>query len=647
MLSYDQWYVDGGRFVAGRVLELWRSKVAQVRSRGFDGLRVTGNTSWLDPSQWSDFMSYEGLLYGSVGALPIVAVCSYGLDRCGAGGLLELHDSHQTVMVRRSGSWEVKVSGRYKSAEWKALFDGVSEALFVVDQNGLIVGANDRGADLAGEPIPVGGGMSAHDLIRRLHLEPLDQTHEASTALEAMFVDGSRNGQIWRGSREGREVFLRLRPRPINDETGCIRYLLLASDVTELMQSQRSAAIAAQAEREARLQADARASDFRELLKAVELERDMWRCVFNAMPVGVAVFDETGAVLESNQAIHDISGLAAPPGSVPVVPGLQYPDGGAMAYNDLPERAILRGEGIKGFAALVDTPARGPVDVLVSGGALGVQRPQKYYEVHLDITEMRKLERMKDEFLLVVSHELRNPLQIIGGLLQLLQLKLAPAARERVSGNLATLSNQIYLLTSIVEDILTAYRIGSGRLTVHPSEVELNAIVRQAVASYSASATHRVTHLQDGVQPVLARADRQRVVQILHNLLSNAVKYTPDGKHIWVTVERRNGDALVKVEDEGIGIPPEQLERVFEGFHRAHEFSEWKSGGVGLGLYISRHLARKHGGDLWAQNRPGGGTAMVLRIPLAAKSAPATGAAASCCSSKGRAADALPGHEVP
>jgi signal transduction histidine kinase len=116
--------------------------------------------------------------------------------------------------------------------------------------------------------------------------------------------------------------------------------------------------------------------------------------------------------------------------------------------------------------------------------------------------------------------------------------------------------------------------------------------------------------------PVEVMADPQRLGQAISNLLTNATKYTPAGKTIRVRLAKPNGAVVLKVEDEGVGIPPEDLERIFDGFYRTPDVTKWQPGSVGLGLYISRGLVRRMGGDLWAENRPGGGTVMCLKMPL-------------------------------
>ncbi|MHB8757854.1 MAG: sensor histidine kinase, partial [Bacillota bacterium] len=108
----------------------------------------------------------------------------------------------------------------------------------------------------------------------------------------------------------------------------------------------------------------------------------------------------------------------------------------------------------------------------------------------------------------------------------------------------------------------------------------------------------------------------RRLIEVLTNLMSNAIKYTRPGGHIWVKAAVDGENVVARVEDDGIGIPEDQLDQVFEGFHRARNLTEHDPGGLGLGLFISRDISRRHGGDLWAANREGGGTVMNLKLPL-------------------------------
>jgi len=217
----------------------------------------------------------------------------------------------------------------------------------------------------------------------------------------------------------------------------------------------------------------------------------------------------------------------------------------------------------------------------------------------------------------VISHEIRNTLQVIKGLVQLLDLRLSGENRLVVGKYVQSLNHQVNHLTALADDILTAYRLGTGKMAIQVGDMCLVDSLYEAVTPYlRADGSHSLITDFSIPDDLRVRADPQRAMQIVANLLSNAAKYTPVGKRIWVRAHSEADFVKVIVEDEGIGIPSDQLEKVFDGFVRAHNVTEWKSGGIGLGLYISRNLARRMGGDLWAESRPEGGTTMTLRLPL-------------------------------
>ncbi len=253
-----------------------------------------------------------------------------------------------------------------------------------------------------------------------------------------------------------------------------------------------------------------------------------------------------------------------------------------------------------------------------------------------DVTDLRRLERAKDEFLQVLAHELRNPLAAAYGLVGISRLRLGRETRVRIGEYLRLAEAEMERLNGLINEIIAGYRVSSGRLPLDLGPTDLVGVIAEAAAPYQ--------HLAHGVKVVVEElpsgglsvlGDAKRLVEVLSNLLSNAAKYSPPGS----TVRIRTGDpvgvgggeaprsappapdgkkpcVVLRVEDEGIGIPPDQLEKVFEGFYRASNVTNGQPSGLGLGLYVSRDIVRRHGGDLWAENRPGGGAALCLKLPL-------------------------------
>ncbi|RKG67389.1 GAF domain-containing protein [Corallococcus sp. CA054B] len=224
----------------------------------------------------------------------------------------------------------------------------------------------------------------------------------------------------------------------------------------------------------------------------------------------------------------------------------------------------------------------------------------------------------RDEFVAVATHELRTPLSALHLQLSSLQRtvdKLASDESERLAQGLSGALRQADRLARLVAHLFDVARLGTGQMALELGAVELSSLVHALVARMEeALATAGCVAVVHADQPVVALADRPRVEQVLMNLLTNAMKYAP-GLPVELYVERDGEQAIIAVRDWGPGIPPEARERIFERF--ARNSGEHARASLGLGLYISRQLARAHGGDLFVEAPPEGGpgSRFVLRLP--------------------------------
>ena len=235
---------------------------------------------------------------------------------------------------------------------------------------------------------------------------------------------------------------------------------------------------------------------------------------------------------------------------------------------------------------------------------------------HLYI-EARDANRMKDEFLAVLSHELRTPLNAIVGYSRLLRGGILTG--EKAARGLETLERNASSLTRIVEDVLEVSRIITGKIRLDVQPVELSLVVHNAIATVQPAADAKGVRLQTiidtRVSPVAG--DPDRLQQVIWNLLSNAVKFTPRGGRVQVRIERINSHVEIVVSDTGIGIKPEFLPHVFERFHQAEAGTTRKTGGLGLGLAIVRHIVELHGGTVEASSSgDGGGATFRIALPV-------------------------------
>src|SRR5688572_12435532 len=229
--------------------------------------------------------------------------------------------------------------------------------------------------------------------------------------------------------------------------------------------------------------------------------------------------------------------------------------------------------------------------------------------------EAQTANRMKDEFLAVLSHELRTPLNAIVGYARLLRGNILSG--DKAARGLETLERNATLLTQIVEDVLDVSRIVSGKIRLDVQPVELPVIVDNAVATIQPAAEAKGVRVQSVVDPGVGpvSGDPGRLQQVIWNLVSNAVKFTPKKGRVQVRLERVNSHVEIVVSDTGIGIGPDFLPHVFERFRQADAGTTRKTGGLGLGLAIVRHIVEMHGGTVDASS-PGEGQGATFRVRL-------------------------------
>lgn len=237
-----------------------------------------------------------------------------------------------------------------------------------------------------------------------------------------------------------------------------------------------------------------------------------------------------------------------------------------------------------------------------------------------DVTEVRNLERMRSNFFSTVSQELRSPLaSILGFTRTLLEDREEFFDSEVRHEFLSIVEHECNRINRLVTDILHVSRIDEGRaLELHPKRVDLAELIDRVVAaqrSYATTHSFRID-LAPEVTSTPIVADEDKVDQILTNLLSNAIKYSPQGGDITISGQLGEGRVEVCISDEGIGIPSDQIRRVFERFHRVETTDQRRTAGTGIGLYIVKHLVEAHGGNIWVESEPGQGSHFYFTLPL-------------------------------
>jgi two-component system phosphate regulon sensor histidine kinase PhoR len=248
---------------------------------------------------------------------------------------------------------------------------------------------------------------------------------------------------------------------------------------------------------------------------------------------------------------------------------------------------------------------------------IAVRSPAGVVYTFRDLTSERSLEEAKSDFIATVSHELRTPLTAVLGAAQTLLRRDVEFTPERQTQLLEIIAAQAARLSKVTDEVLLASSLDRGEVRLDRSLLDVGEIVSETVDTM----LHRVPETGSLVlqsSPVgKAYGDRDRVQQVLVNLIDNAFKYSPGGGAVVVSTARRPGRVRVSVADEGPGVPPVEQTRIFEKFYRVDPRLTRSTGGTGLGLYISRELVKRMGGEIGVESKAGTGSTFFFDLPAA------------------------------
>lgn len=341
-------------------------------------------------------------------------------------------------------------------------------------------------------------------------------------------------------------------------------------------------------------------------LDQLEGERARLRTILDTMVEGVILCSPDGDILLSNQSFLEMFGWSRSPHGKRLVEITRVPEVVELSQRILREREPDTVEfelGRKTIqATFVPLPAKG-----MSG----------YLAVFHDITELRRADQVRRDFVANVSHELRTPLASITGYAESL-LEGAMSDPEVAQSFLGGITRNADRLSRLIEDLLDLARIESGRYVLHPEWVDVGDAVDHGVSLVEKVNSRQHPFHNDVPAGLTVWADPKALSQILVNLIENAAKYTPPGTEIRTTAETTYDSVTIRIRDLGPGIPPQDLSRIFERFYRGDK-SRNAAGepGTGLGLAICKHLATEMGGSIHAESS-GRGTTISIRLPCLA-----------------------------
>lgn len=239
----------------------------------------------------------------------------------------------------------------------------------------------------------------------------------------------------------------------------------------------------------------------------------------------------------------------------------------------------------------------------------------KWYGTNTDITDQKELERQKDNFLAVASHELKTPVTSIKAYAQVLEMMLNRAGDTKNAVLMSKMDSQINRLTSLIGDLLDVTKINSGRLEFDNVPFDFNQMMSEIIEDMQlTSGKHQIKHQLSFKRMVTG--DRERIAQVVINLITNAIKYSPNANRIIIYTEDHDTEVQLCVQDFGIGLTRDKMDRVFEQFYRVSGTKEHTFPGLGLGLYISSEIIKQLGGKIWVNSVIEKGSTFCFSIPL-------------------------------
>ena len=345
------------------------------------------------------------------------------------------------------------------------------------------------------------------------------------------------------------------------------------------------------------------ASVLHSTLEAVEDERNKLDTLFLHMTDGVVAYDRDGALIHCNPAASELLERSADECVYADLfePLCPFEKVMAMQRSDFVASELTVGERtVELYFAPFSDEERGGVLVVLH-----------------DVTQQRKAEERRREFVANVSHELRTPLTNIRSYAETIRDAGDELPRELENSFLDIVINESDRMTHIVQDLLTLSRLDSGRSEMNMARFDFGAAIDSVLRSIELEARrhgHELTHDYHDLPMIMG--DRGRIEQVMLNVLGNAVKYTPDGGHIRVTAGTVGERVWMEVADDGIGIPKADRSRIFERFYRVDKARSRESGGTGLGLSIATEIVQRHNGTLSLVDREGPGTTVRLELPI-------------------------------
>jgi PAS domain S-box-containing protein len=610
IVPHDQWYLKGGVFDLQMVLGSWIDKLDHALKQGYDGLRVTSNTAWLEKKDWKSFTEYAEEINRVIGNYRMIAICTYSLDRCGAAEVIDVVSNHQFALIRRQGKWQLMESTEHKKQELKlresqkrfqALVETTGDFIWEMNLNGVYTYCSPQIEKLWGLKPEEMLGKTPFDLL------PPEDREQAIKAFSALSESSSPFMKMEVRSLDGtgRIKFLEISGVPFFDIAGKqYGYRGITRDITERKQAE-------------------------ENLKQSELK---YRRIVETAMEGILQTDKDGRIVFTNRRTLDMLGYAEQELIGQPYEKLKFAE-------DLPALMEHRKERRQGIPGLLESRYKrkngSEIWVFISATVIKDEKGQfdGIFNLITDITERRRLEeeqrkvaKLESIGLLAggIAHDFNNILTAIMGNIGLAKMETEPGSE--LHDRMEEAEKASLRAKSLTQQLLTFSKGGAPVKKL----ASLSELLRET-ASFALRGSSVKCQFSIADDLWDAEIDEGQVSQVINNLVINARQAMPSGGTIEVRAENivlakeqglgknlplpEGKYARIVFTDHGIGIPEAQIDKIFDPFFTT------KQTGSGLGLSTSFSIIHNHGGHIGVESTLGVGSTFYIYLPASTKTA--------------------------
>ncbi len=349
-------------------------------------------------------------------------------------------------------------------------------------------------------------------------------------------------------------------------------------------------------------------------------ERKRLETIIQQLPVGAIITDNVGRVTHINKNVNRILGVKIPIGfkiGEDNLPNAKINDKAIIPTSAPSFNTLTTGKPIIGREILFESKHGKKTFIQVNTAPIQNSK-KKLIAVATtisDITPQKEINQQKDDFLNMVSHELKTPITSLKMFVDLQQKQLEKKDLTKTKYFNGRIRDQVNRLKELTNDLLDVSGIQTGKLHYTFNEFDISKLVYETVEALQGTTNNHKMTLTNA-RNLYVRGDRYRIYQVLVNLLSNAIKYSPEGKKIIIKVNKHKQDVVVSVQDFGIGVDKEQQQRIFDRLYQINQPNAKTFPGLGLGLYISKEIIQRHKGKLWVESTKGKGSKFYFSLPL-------------------------------